>query len=86
MTNLDLSPAAQSGAKTRQPGQRKQFSLFRAYKYYVADSNYIVKNYGFKTLLGLRGTGFLVFTIFLNLVQHSILYVIIPFFIAKGLL
>ncbi len=86
MTDLNFLTSSDRGAKAKPASYHKQFSLFRLYKYYVLDSNYIVKNYGFKTLLGLRGIKFLLFTILYYLIRDSILYLIIPFFIAKKLL
>jgi len=83
MTDLNFLRSPERGVKSASASYIYKFSLFRHYKYYVLDSIYIVRNYGFKTLLALRGFKILLLIIFYYLIRDSILYLIIPFFIAK---
>lgn len=64
----------------------RQNLLFRLYKYYIIDSILIVKRFGFKELLRRRGRKFLLVIIAYYLVRDTVLYVLIPFFVARGLL
>jgi len=83
MTDLNFLRSPERGVKATSASYLKQSSLFRLYKYYLLDSIYVVRNYGFKTLLALRGFKILLFIIFYYIIRDSILYLIIPFFIAK---
>ena len=83
MTDLNFLRTTERGVKSASTRYLKRFSLFRLYKYYVLDSIYIVRYYGFKTLHGLRGLKILLLIILYYLIRDSILYLIIPFFIAK---
>ena len=83
MTDLNFLQSPERGVKSASTSYRKQFALFRLYKYYVLDSIYVVRNYGFRTLLGLRGFKILLLIILYYLIRDSIFYLIIPFFIAK---
>ena len=83
MTDLNSLRSPEREVKSAPTSYRKQFSLLRLYKYYVLDNIYIVRNYGFKTLLALRGFKILLLIILYYLIRDSILYLIIPFFIAK---
>jgi len=60
--------------------------LFRLYKYYIIDSILIVKKSGFKELLRQRGVKFLLVIIAYYTVRDSLVYIIIPLLLAKGLL
>ena len=82
MTDLNFLRSPERGVKSVSTSYRKQFALFRLYKYYVIDSIDIVRNYSFKTLLELRGAKILLLIILYYLIRDSILYLIIPFFIA----
>lgn len=59
--------------------------LFRLYKHYIIDSILIVKESGFKELLRRRGWKFFLVIAGYYLVRDTLVYIIIPFFIAKGL-
>jgi len=59
--------------------------LLRLYKHYIIDSILIVKNDGFKALLRKRGKKFLYIIIGYYTVRDSIVYIIIPLCIAKGI-
>ncbi len=86
MTDLNFLRSQERGVKSVSTSYRKQFALFRLYKCYVIDSIYIVRNYSFKTLLELRGAKILLLMILYYLIRDSILYLIIPFFIAKEII
>jgi predicted nuclease of predicted toxin-antitoxin system len=60
--------------------------IIRQYKYYIIDSIIIVKNQGFKELFRQRGIKFLVIIITYYAIRDTILYIIIPLLVAKGLL
>ncbi len=83
MIDPNFLKSSEHGLKSVSTSYRKRFALFRLYKYYVIDSIYIVRNYSFKTLLELRGAKILLLIILYYLIRDSILYFIIPFFIAK---
>jgi len=61
-----------------------KFILFKFYKYYIIDSIIIVKNHGLKELFKRRGWKFLLIIISYYAVRDSVIYIIIPFLIAKG--
>jgi hypothetical protein len=63
-----------------------RFFLFRLYKYYIIDSIIIVKKEGFKSLLKKRGWKFLLVIVAYYTVRDSILYILIPYMIARGIL
>lgn len=60
--------------------------LIRLYRYYIIDSILIVKNEGFKQLFRKRGWKFLLVIVAYYLIRDSILYLIIPFLVLKGIL
>lgn len=64
---------------------RRNF-LFRLYKYYIIDSIVIARKFGLKAVLRKRGKKFLLLIIAYYLVRDTLLYIIIPFFIARGIL
>ena len=63
-----------------------KFILFRLYKYYIIDSIIIVKNHGLKELFKRRGWKFLLIIVSYYAVRDSIIYIIIPYLIAKGII
>ena len=63
----------------------RQNFLFRLFKYYIIDSILMVKKCGFKELLRRRGWKFFLVIIGYYLIRDTIIYIIIPFCIAKGL-
>lgn len=60
--------------------------LIRFYKYYIIDSILIVKREGFKVLLKKRGWKVFAVIIAYYTVRDTILYILVPYLIAKGLL
>jgi hypothetical protein len=60
--------------------------LIRFYKYYIIDSILIVKREGFKTLIKKRGWKIFAVVIAYYAVRDSILYLLIPFLIAKNII
>jgi len=67
-------------------GSTRKFIVFRLYKYYIIDSILIIKKEGFKSLIKKRGWKFLLIIIGYYAVRDSIVYILIPLMIAKGLL
>lgn len=63
----------------------QQNFLFRLYRYYIIDSIVIVKNFGLKELVRRRGLKFLLIIVGYYLVRDSLIYLVIPFCVAKGL-
>lgn len=63
----------------------RQNFLFRFYKHYIIDSIFIVKQFGFKELLRRRGWKFFLVIVGYYLIRDTLVYIIIPFCIAKGL-
>lgn len=59
--------------------------LFRLYKHYVIDSILIIKEFGFKALLRRRGLKFVLVIVAYYLVRDTILYILIPYGVARGL-
>ena len=64
----------------------KRNVLFKLYKFYIIDSILIVKNEGIKALLVQRGKKFVIGIFVYYLIRDSIIYIVIPLLIAKGLL
>ena len=64
----------------------RQNFLFRLYRYYIIDSILIVKNSGFKALIRKRGVKFFYVIIGYYLVRDTLIYIVIPYCIARGLL
>lgn len=60
-------------------------SIIKLYRHYVIDSVLIVKRFGFKELLRRRGAKFFGIIIGYYLVRDTLLYVLIPYAIARGL-
>lgn len=59
--------------------------LVRLYKNYVIDSILIVKRFGFKELVRKRGKKFLYFIIAYYAVRDSLIYIIIPYLVTRGI-
>lgn len=60
--------------------------LIRLYKYYIIDSILIIKREGLKALLRERGWKVFAVIIAYYSIRDTILYIIIPYLIAKGIL
>lgn len=63
----------------------RQNLVFRLYKYYIIDSIMIVKKFGFKELVRKRGMKFLYVIIGYYTVRDTLLYIVIPYCVARGL-
>lgn len=59
--------------------------LVRFYKYYIIDSILIVKREGFKALLKKRGWKVFAVVIGYYTVRDTIVYIVVPLLIAKGI-
>ncbi len=59
--------------------------LVKLYKFYILDSLTIAKQLGFKQLFKLRGWKLLAFIIAYYLIRDTIIYLIIPYIVARGL-
>ncbi|MCB0290881.1 MAG: hypothetical protein KDH97_11560 [Calditrichaeota bacterium] len=66
-------------------GRFQQNVLFRLYKHYIIDSILIVKREGFKALLRRRGKKFLFAILAYYLVRDTMIYIILPYCIARGI-
>lgn len=60
--------------------------LVRFYKYYIIDSILIVKREGFKSLIKKRGWKVFAVIVAYYTVRDTILYILIPYLIARGIL
>lgn len=63
-----------------------KFILVRFYKYYIIDSIIIVKDHGIKELFKRRGWKFLLIIISYYAVRDTLIYLIIPYLVAKGII
>lgn len=63
----------------------QQNFIFKLHKYYIIDSLLIVKPSGFKELLRRRSAKFFYLIIGYYLVRDTVLYVILPYFVAPEL-
>jgi len=63
-----------------------KFILVRLYKYYVIDSIIIAKNFGIKELIRKRGWKFLLIIVSYYAVRDSIVYILLPYLLANGIL
>lgn len=63
----------------------QQNFLFRLYKHYIIDSIHLVKRSGFKELVRQRGVKFFYVVVGYYVVRDTVLYVLLPYFIAQGL-
>lgn len=63
----------------------QQNILFRLYKFYFFDSLVILKRQGWKALMRERGKKVLLIVFSYYLVRDTIVYIIIPYCIARGL-
>ena len=59
--------------------------LVRFYKYYIIDSILIVKREGFKALIKKRGWKVFAVVIGYYTIRDTIVYIIVPLLIAKGI-
>lgn len=59
--------------------------LIRFYKYYILDSILIVKREGFKALIKKRGWKVFAIVIGYYSIRDTIVYIIVPLLIAKGI-
>ncbi len=59
--------------------------LIRFYKYYIIDSILIVKREGFKALIKKRGWKVFAIVIGYYSIRDTIVYIIVPLLIAKGI-
>lgn len=59
--------------------------LIRFYKYYIIDSILIVKREGFKALLKKRGWKVFAVVIGYYTIRDTIVYIVLPLLIAKGI-
>ena len=64
----------------------QQTWIFRIYKHFIIDSLLVVKNEGIKALARKRGKKFFIIVFGYYLVRDTLLYVLIPFCIARGIL
>jgi hypothetical protein len=60
--------------------------LIRFYKYYIIDSVLIIKREGFKSLLSKRGWKVFAVIVAYYTVRDTILYILVPYLIARGIL
>ncbi|MBC6952285.1 hypothetical protein DWB58_30600 [candidate division KSB1 bacterium] len=72
-------------ARTSAAQTVRQNILLRLYQYYILDSLLIVKQSGFKALLRKRGPKFLAIIFVYYLVRDTLLYIVLPFCLARGL-
>lgn len=63
----------------------RQNFLFKLYKHYLIDSILIVKQSGFKALLRQRGWKFFGLVIGYYTVRDTLLYIVLPYCLARGL-
>lgn len=66
-------------------GAVQQNILFRLYKFYIIDSILIVKRSGFKELIRQRGWKIFWIVGGYYLVRDTIVYIIIPYCLARGI-
>jgi hypothetical protein len=64
----------------------QQNPLFKLYKHHVIDSVLIAKRHGFRELLRRRGWKFLLAVAGYYLVRDTLVYVVLPLWVAHGLL
>ena len=64
----------------------QQNAFFRLYKHTIIDSALILKRFGFKELVRQRGWKFVLAIFAYYLVRDTILYLVIPLCVARGLL
>ena len=60
--------------------------FFKLYKHYIIDSILIVKAHGVRELFKRRGKKFVLVIFTYYLIRDSILYILIPYCVARGLL
>ncbi len=60
--------------------------FFRLYKHYIIDSILIIKTHGVRELFKRRGKKFVLVIFTYYLIRDSIIYILIPYCVARGLL
>ncbi len=63
----------------------QQNFLFRLYKHFIIDSIIVIKQFGFKELLRRRGKKFFLIIFSYYLFRDTLVYIVIPLCVAKGL-
>lgn len=63
----------------------RQNIFFRLYKFYIIDSILIVKRQGFKSLIRERGWKVVGVVVGYYLIRDTLLYIVVPYFVARGL-
>ena len=64
----------------------KSTIIYKLYKYYIVDSIYITKEEGLKTLIKKRGLKFIIIILAYYLIRDILLYALIPYLIAVGII
>ncbi|MFQ5649165.1 MAG: hypothetical protein ACE5IY_04410 [bacterium] len=75
-----------TNSKTLSGNRLQHNAFFRLYKRTIIDSLVIVRNHGFKELWRRKGWRFLLVIVLYYLVRDTIIYIVIPFLIAKGVM
>jgi hypothetical protein len=73
-------------SRIRRHFQNSTFPPVVVYRKYVIDSVVIVRNSGFKELIRKRGWKFLAVIVSYYVVRDSVLYIVIPYCVALGIL
>ena len=76
----------QTETKTAFLARIKDSYIFRIYKTHVIENILIIKNHGFKALIKQKGWKIFLIIFLYYLVRDTLLYVIIPLLIAKGII
>lgn len=76
----------QTKTKTAIFTRLKDNFIFRFYKVYIIDSILITKNQGFKQLIKQKGWKIFLIIFLYYLIRDTLLYIVIPFFIARGII
>ncbi len=83
---LSKENAIQTNTKIAIADRLRSHIFFKLYKTYISDSILIVRNEGFKELLKRKGWKFLAVIVLYYLIRDSIIYIIIPVLIVKGVI
>lgn len=67
-------------------GRQLILSLFRFYRYAIIDSIAIVRAHGFRELIRRRGMKLVVAVVAYYLIRDTLIYLVIPYCIARGIL
>ena len=76
----------QTNTKTGISTRLKSNFIFRFYKTYIIDSILIVKNHGFKELIKQKGWKIFLVIFLYYLIRDTLLYIVIPLLIARGII